>query len=177
MGENRTILVVPYHPGWSGKYQQEADKISAIFGQELISIHHIGSTAIPGMSAKPIIDMMPVVHNIDAVEIFNPAMIQLGYEPRGESGIPGRRYFVRGGDAHRTHHVHTYQPDNPEVNRHLDFRDYLITHPEEAQQYAGLKVELARQYPHDIDAYIAGKDGLIKKIIQRAHQWRARPAG
>jgi GrpB-like predicted nucleotidyltransferase (UPF0157 family) len=177
MGEMRNIVVVPYHPSWPEKYQQEAEKISAIFGQELISIHHIGSTAIPGMSAKPVIDIMPVVRDIEAVDAFNPATIQLGYEPQGENGIPGRRYFVRGGDAHRTHHVHTYQPGNPEVDHHLDFRDYLIARPEEAQQYASLKMELARQYPHDIDAYIAGKDAFIKEIIRKAHNWRARQAG
>lgn len=177
MGEMRIIVVVPYDSGWPEKYQQEAEKISAIFGQELISIHHIGSTANPGMSTKPVIDIMPVVRDIEAVDAFNPAMIQLGYEPQGENGIPGRRFFVRGGDAHRTHHVHTYQPGNPEVDRHLDFRDYLIAHPEEAQQYASLKMELARQYPHDIDAYMAGKDALIKKTIHRAHPWRAIQAG
>ncbi len=177
MGEKRNIVVVPYDPGWPEKYRQEAARISAIFGQEQISIHHIGSTAIPGMSSKPIIDIMPVVRDIEAVEAFNPAMIQLGYEPQGENGVPGRRYFVRGGNTHRTHHVHAYQPGNPEVNRHLDFRDYLIAHPEEARQYASLKIKLARQHPHDIDAYIAGKDGVIKKIIHKAHQWRARQVG
>jgi GrpB-like predicted nucleotidyltransferase (UPF0157 family) len=176
MGKIRNIVVVPYDPRWPEKYQQEAERISAIFSQEMISICHIGSTAIPGMSAKPIIDIMPVVQDIDTVEAFNPAMIQLGYDPQGENGVPGRRYFVRGGDAHRTHHVHTYQPGNPEVNRHLDFRDYLIAHPDEAQQYASLKMELARQYPHNIDAYLAGKDAFIKKTILKARQWRGRPA-
>ena len=177
MGEKRNIVVVPYDPSWPEKYQQESAKISAIFGQELISIHHIGSTSIPRMSAKPIIDIMPLVRDIEVVEAFNLAMIQLGYEPKGENGVPGRRYFVRGGDAYRTHHVHTYQPGNPEVSRHLDFRDYLVAHPEEAQQYANLKTGLARQYPHDIDAYMAGKDALIKKIIHRAHEWRAGQGG
>ena len=83
-------------------------------------------------------------------------------------------YFVKGGDLHRTHHVHTYAVGNPEVARYLDFRNYLIAHPEEAQEYARIKQQLARQFPHDIDSYMAGKDVFIKEIIQKAQKWRAR---
>jgi GrpB-like predicted nucleotidyltransferase (UPF0157 family) len=164
----RTIIVAPYNPDWPLQFRAEAAKIAAVFGPDLVSIHHIGSTAVPGLSAKPIIDMMPVVRDIAAVDLFNPAMIRLGYQPKGENGISGRRYFVKGDDASRTHHVHIYAPDNPEVKRHLDFRDYLIAHPVEAQEYAALKVELARQFPHDIESYMAGKDGFIKEIILKA---------
>ena len=174
MRKRRKIVIVPYDPCWPAMYRAEAAQLSAIFGPELISIHHIGSTSIPGLSAKPIIDMMPLVRNIERVARFDSAMIQLGYEPMGENGIPGRRYFVRGGDLHRTHHVHTYAAGNPEVARHLDFRDYLIAHPEEAQEYTRIKQQLARQFPHDIDSYMAGKDVFIKEIIQKAQKWRAR---
>jgi GrpB-like predicted nucleotidyltransferase (UPF0157 family)/RimJ/RimL family protein N-acetyltransferase len=177
MGEMRHIVVVPYDPRWPEMFRREAAKISAVLAQELISIHHIGSTSIPGLSAKPIIDIMPVVRNIEKVEIFNSAMGQLGYEARGENGIPGRRYFRKGGDASRTHHVHTYEPTNPEVRRHLDFRDYLIAHPKEAQQYASLKTALAQQFPHDINGYMAGKDAFIREIIQKAHKWRGKQSG
>lgn len=173
MARIRKIEVVPYDPRWREMYRTEAARIAAIFGAELIAIHHIGSTAVPGLNAKPIIDMMPLVRHIERVSNFDPAMIQLGYEPLGENSIPGRRFFVRGGDLNRTHHVHTYQPDHPEVARHLDFRDYLIAHPREARRYAQIKAELARQFPHDIDAYMAGKDAFIKDTIRQAQQWRA----
>lgn len=162
----RKIVVVPYNPDWPEQYRAEAVKIAAVFGPELVTIHHIGSTSVPGLSAKPIIDMMPVVCDITAVDLFNPAMIRLGYQPKGENGIPGRRYFVKGSDASRTHHVHIFALDNPEVKRHLDFRDYLIAHPAEAQRYAALKAELAWQFPHDIHSYMAGKNGFIKEAIQ-----------
>jgi GrpB-like predicted nucleotidyltransferase (UPF0157 family) len=154
-------------------FEREAAKIADIFGPELMAIYHIGSTSVPGLSAKPIIDMMPLVRNIEQVTAFNPAMIRLGYEPRGEYGIPGRRYFIKGGDEHRSHHVHTFQQDHLEVARHLDFRDYLTAHPAEAQQYAALKAGLARQFPHNIEGYMAGKDAFIKKIIEKAQLWRA----
>jgi GrpB-like predicted nucleotidyltransferase (UPF0157 family) len=170
----RKIIVVPYNPDWPVQFRAEAAKIAAIFGPDLVSIHHIGSTSVPGLSAKPIIDMMPVVRDIEGVDLFNPAMIRLGYQPRGEYGIPGRRYFVKGSDANRTHHIHIFALGNPEVNRHLDFRDYLIAHPAEAQQYAALKAELARQFPHDIEGYMAGKDDFIKETIQKAQQWQAK---
>jgi GrpB-like predicted nucleotidyltransferase (UPF0157 family) len=174
MRKRRKIVVVPYDLRWPEMYRAEAAQLTAIFGPELISIHHIGSTSIPGLSAKPIIDLMPLVRDIEMVARFDSAMIQLGYQPMGENGIPGRRYFVKGGDLNRTHHVHTYESGNPEVARHLDFRDYLIAHPEEAQEYASIKQQLARQFPHDIDSYMAGKDAFIKETIQKARQWRAR---
>jgi GrpB-like predicted nucleotidyltransferase (UPF0157 family) len=168
----RNIVIVPYDPRWPEMFRQEADAISAVFGPELISIHHIGSTSIPGMSAKPIIDIMPVMRNIESVDSFDAAMIELGYDPKGENGIPSRRHFVKGGDVDRTHHIHAYEPDNPQVARHLDFRDYLIAYPDEAEKYASLKIELARQYPHDIIGYMMGKDAFIKDIIRKAYKWR-----
>ena len=85
---------------------------------------------------------MPVVHDIERIDSFNLKMIELEYEPVGENGISGRRYFRKGGDVHRTHHVHVFQEDNKEVIRHLIFRDYLIAHPQVAQQYAALKTEV-----------------------------------
>jgi GrpB-like predicted nucleotidyltransferase (UPF0157 family) len=165
---SRTIVVVPYNPMWPQMFEEEAAKISAVFGSELISIHHIGSTSIPGLSAKPIIDIMLIVRSVEAIDAFNPAMIELGYEPMGENEIPGRRFFRKGGEIHRTHHVHTYEATNLEVKRHLDFRDYLIEHPLEAQQYGALKNELAQKFTHDIEGYINGKDAFVKEIIRRA---------
>ena len=173
MGDMRNIIIVPYNPRWPEMFQTEAKKINAVFGAELVAIHHIGSTSVPGLNAKPIIDIMPVVRDIEQVDQFNPAMVELGYEPKGEYGIPGRRYFRKGGDVHRTHHVHAFQEDNEEVTRHLIFRDYLIAHPHVAQQYAALKIEVAKQHPHDIYGYMDGKDAFIRETIQHAHQWQA----
>jgi GrpB-like predicted nucleotidyltransferase (UPF0157 family) len=170
----RHIVVVSYDPAWPEWFEAEAARIAGVFGRELVAIHHIGSTSVPGLSAKPIIDIMPVVRDIEQVAEFNPAMVRLGYEPKGEFGIPGRRYFVRGGNENRTHHVHTYGPDNPELARHLDFRDYLRAHPATAGQYATLKEELARQFPHDIQGYMAGKDAFIRETIRQAQAWRAK---
>jgi GrpB-like predicted nucleotidyltransferase (UPF0157 family) len=168
----RNIVVVRYDPLWAERFRSEAALIAGIFGEELLSIHHIGSSAILGMSAKPIIDIMPIVSNIQKVEALNSAMMRIGYQPLGEYGIAGRRFFVKGGDATRTHHVHSYQAGHPEVARHLDFRDYLADHPAEAQEYAELKAKLAGQYRNDIDGYMRGKDAFIKSILVQAQKWR-----
>lgn len=176
-GPTREVIVVAYDSQWPARFAEEAARLAPVFGRELIAIHHIGSTSIPGMAAKPIIDMLPVVWQIEAVDALNLTMEALGYAPRGEFGIPGRRYFAKGQGAQRSHHVHVFAVDHPDVARHLNFRDYLIAHPAEAEAYASLKQALARQYPHDMEAYIAGKDGLIKEIDRRAAAWRGELPG
>ena len=160
----REVIIVAYDSAWAERFREEAPRIAAAFGRELLSMHHIGSTSIPGMSAKPIIDIMPVVPDIWKMEAFNDGMIQLGYIPMGEYGIAGRRYFVKGADL-RTHHVHSYQPDNPEVKWHLDFRDCLIAHEDEARQYAELKTGLAERYRYDMETYTQGKAAFIKGVL------------
>jgi GrpB-like predicted nucleotidyltransferase (UPF0157 family) len=150
----------------------EADRITAVFGREIVAIHHIGSTTIPNISAKPIIDVLVEVQDIETIDDFNEKMTNEGYQPKGEFGIPGRRFFVKGDDATRTHHLHVFQTGHPDVERHLNFRDYMIAHPEEAQVYGRLKEELAQRFPEDIEGYMAGKDGLIKETDRKARAWR-----
>ena len=173
MREQPEVRIVTYDLAWPERFHEEAASIASIFGGELLSIHHIGSTSIPGMSAKPIIDIMPVVRDISKVETFNGAMIERGYTPMGEYGIAGRRYFIKN-PGFRTHHVHSYQPDNPEVKWHLDFRDYLDAHSDEARQYAELKIALAERHRYDMEAYTVGKAAFIKAVLARAHAWRLR---
>ncbi|WP_239635461.1 GrpB family protein [Paenibacillus sp. H1-7] len=143
----------------------------SIFGQELVDIHHIGSTSVPGLKAKPIIDIMPVVKDIKQVDSFNEQMRSLGYECMGEFGMSGRRYFRKGGD-NRTHQVHVFQADNEEdITRHLAVRDYLRTHSDDTQRYGELKESLARQFPRDIEAYMDGKDTFVKELETKALNW------
>jgi GrpB-like predicted nucleotidyltransferase (UPF0157 family) len=171
MPKLREVVIVAHDPAWAKQFREESLRIAEVFGHELLSIHHIGSTSIPGLSAKPIIDIMPVVRDISKVEAFNAGMIELGYTPMGEHGIAGRRHFVKGGDV-RTHHVHTYEPDNPEVQRHLDFRDYLIAHGEEALHYAQLKSRFAEEHRYDLEAYTKAKAPFIQAVLAKARAWR-----
>lgn len=167
----RTIEVLPYSDEWPLAFEREADQLRAVFGGELLAMHHIGSTSVPGLSAKPIIDVMPVVREIAAVDSLTDKMKELGYEAKGENGLPGRRYFQKGGDA-RTHHVHVYAEGADDIERHLAFRDYLRMHPERAREYGEWKERLARRHPADMAAYIRGKDGLVREIEKEALTWR-----
>jgi len=173
MSDMRNIYIADYDPQWIQKFEEEAELLKSIFGDLLIEIHHIGSTSIPNMPAKPIIDMMPVVYDIDKVDALNPALTELGYEPRGENGIEGRRYFSKGGELHRSHHIHAYEPTNVEVAKHLDFRDYLIAHPDVSNAYADLKRKVAQANPHDIWGYMDGKHAFIQETITKAQAWRS----
>ena len=166
----RKVEVRPYDEQWSSMFEEESRWLYEIFGAEIIEIHHIGSTSVSGLPAKPIIDMMPVVRDIHRVNDYNTAMIAGGYEPKGENGIAGRRYFQKGGD-YRTHHVHIYAWGNPEIKRHLAFRDYLRAHPDVAQEYGSLKERLSQRFLYDIESYIKGKELLASEIERKAIAW------
>ncbi|WP_053219995.1 GrpB family protein [Virgibacillus senegalensis] len=166
----RQVQVVPYKDQWPNLFLEEAVRIREVFGEEVIDIHHIGSTAVPGLAAKPIIDIMPVVRDIMQVDQYDRQMAAIGYEGKGEFGIPGRRYFRKGGD-NRSHHVHVFQQGDKGVTRHLAFRDYLRSHPDIARKYGAKKRELAGQFPTDMEAYINGKSQLVQEIEQMALAW------
>ncbi|MFC0189408.1 GrpB family protein [Fictibacillus aquaticus] len=168
------IKVTDYDLRWAAKFEEEAARIRDIFNGELVDIHHIGSTSVPELKAKPVIDMMPVVHDIEKVDAFNEKMIEIGYEPLGEAGMPGRRYFRKGGE-NRTHQIHVFQVDNQhDIGRHLAVRDYLRSHPEEAAEYGELKARLANEFPDDIVGYSEGKDEFVKNLERKAMEWRER---
>ena len=117
------VTVVPYQACWPLAYEKEAALLKEVLSGLLVSIHHIGSTAVPGLAAKPIIDILPVVTEITAVDGLSYAFTALGYEYMGEFGIPGRRYLRKGG-AHRTHQVHIFgAASQHEIERHLAVRD------------------------------------------------------
>lgn len=172
MGLMRNIRVVEYASEWPEKFAAEERRLSDALKSTLIAIHHIGSTSVPGLAAKPTIDILAVVRSLKQLDACNDAMRALGYDPKGEFGIVGRRFFTKGGDDCRTHHVHAYEPNHLEVRTHLDFRDYLRAHPDQALRYAKLKAKLADRHRNNIEAYMEGKEPLIKEILDNARQWR-----
>ncbi|HEY9881698.1 MAG TPA: GrpB family protein [Leptolyngbyaceae cyanobacterium] len=168
------VDVVPSNKDWRGLFEQESAQIRAALGKNLVAIHHIGSTSIPGIYAKPIIDILVEVQDLARVDAQTETLVVLGYEAMGEYGIPGRRYFRKHSSAGvRTHHVHTFAVGSPQVQRHLAFRDYLTAHPEDAQRYSTLKQQLAQAHPNDIEAYMDGKDGFIQEMDRKAAAWLA----
>jgi GrpB-like predicted nucleotidyltransferase (UPF0157 family) len=169
----RRVQVVPHDRQWSEQFRVEAELIAEALGGQIVAVHHIGSTAIAGISAKPTIDLLVEVRDIAQVDTLNPEMTRRGYEPKGEHGIVGRRYFSRCAGEEHTHHVHVFQVGDPQIQRHLGFRDYLRAHSEEAQAYGRLKERLALAFPEDIEAYMAGKNDFIEQIDRKARTWRA----
>ena len=174
----RKVEVVPHDPLWRDAFEAEARHVADALGENVVAVHHIGSTAIPDIYAKPVIDLLVEVRDINEVDGRGSAMESLGYEVMGEYGIPGRRYFRKDNrEGVRTHHVHAFEAGSAEVVRHLAFRDYMIAHPVDAQRYSELKRKLAEEHPQSIDGYMDGKDGFVKEIDRRAARWRTSRAG
>ena len=165
------VTVTEYDPRWEKLFEEEKRLIASILGDNAAEIYHIGSTAVHGLAAKPIIDVMPVVYSLSAVDEAKGAFEQAGYEYLGEFGIKGRRYMRKGGDE-RTHQVHVFHvSDRQNVCRHLAVRDYLRTHPDEASAYAQLKKRLAAQFPYDIESYCDGKAQFVTELERKALQY------
>ena len=166
------VRVVEYDSRWPQMFAEEAEKIQKILGENCIAVHHIGSTSVPNLAAKPIIDILPVVRDLRLVDTKNADFEALGYECMGEFGLAGRRYFRKGGDE-RTHQIHIFARESAhDIARHLAVRDYLRTFPQEAAADGGLKMRLAQQYPEDIEGYCDGKDAFVKGLEQRALAWK-----
>jgi GrpB-like predicted nucleotidyltransferase (UPF0157 family) len=167
----RKVEIEPYDNNWPLLYASEAEFLARVLGVEMVRIHHIGSTSVPGLQAKPIIDMLAEVHSIEKIDSLNTQMMASGYTPMGEYGIAGRRYYYKGSEEKHSHHLHAFQSGNMEVVRHLLFRDYLRSHTQEARKYANLKESLSAKFPHDIEAYMDGKDAFIKDLDSKASAW------
>ena len=175
MGLMQNIVVVEYNSGWPEKFAAESQCLTDALSSVLLAIHHIGSTSVPGLAAKPTIDILAVVRSLSELDVCNESMMNLGYEPKGEFGIAGRRFFAKGSDEYRTHHVHAYELGHLEIGAHLDFRDYLRVHQDQALRYAELKTNLAERHSNDIEAYTEGKTPLIKEMLENACKWRRTP--
>ena len=165
------VTVIEYDPAWPLEFEREASRIRGALGENCLEVYHIGSTSVPGLAAKPIIDILPVVRSLEAVDAAKDSLEALGYEYLGEFGIPGRRYLRKGGDE-RTHHVHVFAEENAEaIERHLAVSAYLRAHADEARAYGELKRALAARFPRDWDGYCDGKDGYVRALEARALKW------
>lgn len=165
------IKVVEYNENWEKEYKKEESNIKDILGDTLISVHHIGSTSVKGLKAKPIIDILIVAKDINKLDNYKKEFENLGYEVMGEFGISGRRYYRKGGD-NRTHQIHAFDYLNIyEIERHLIFRDYLRQNPDVCKEYGELKTKLAKLYPKNIDGYGDGKNDFVKQTEKDSIIW------
>lgn len=163
----RSIEVVDYDPAWPELFEQLRSRIWAVVNDAAVSIEHVGSTSVPNLAAKPIIDLTVVVETEAGVPLVIERLAALGYVHQGNLGIDGREAFD---SPHRrpAHHLYVCARGNLGLVNHLALRDYLRTHPDAARAYGDLKRRLASQFPHDIDRYVEGKTGVILDLLREA---------
>ena len=174
------VKIADYDPAWPAKFAEEAARLRVALGDDLVvTVEHFGSTAVPGLTAKPIIDLLVAVRSLpDMRQRGIPALEALGYAYWSEDPAPDRMFFVKGlpPNGPRTHHVHIVEPGVSQDLRlgefsfadRLLFRDVLRADSEEAQRYEALKRKLAAQFPNDREAYTNGKTDYIYGVMQKA---------
>jgi GrpB-like predicted nucleotidyltransferase (UPF0157 family) len=170
----REMVVVPYNDMWSVMYEKEKNILLDILGNLIIDIQHFGSTSIKGLSAKPIIDIMIVVNDINQIDEYNHVMEGHGYSVRGECGIEGRRYFVKlcpDNSGNHTHHIHIYQKGNPHISDELMFRDYLRIDNEAFKEYERIKIEASLKFRYSPREYVDAKYDCIMSIMDKADSY------
>ncbi|MEX2720477.1 MAG: GrpB family protein [Candidatus Wukongarchaeota archaeon] len=164
------VRIVDYDPQWPIQYEEEKDRILGVIGHIVLAIEHIGSTAVPGLGAKPIIDIMIAVRHLADAEKGIEPLKSVGYEyvPEFEDSLPERRFFWKSPPESRKYHIHMVELTSVFWQRHLLFRDYLRTRPKVAQEYYHLKKELAAKHGSDRDAYTDAKTSFIKSVEAKA---------
>ena len=172
-GVDQLITVHDYDPGWPNRFGEERRCLLGALGSIVVGIEHTGSTAVPGLEAKPIIDISVSVSQLPLEERHVAALQEIGYEYLAECGVPGRLYF-RKREPHGFN-VYVLQQESSLWDHNLLFRDYLQAHPDEARRYGSLKRKIARQAPHDLRLYTDRKGRFICRTLERAREWRRSP--
>lgn len=164
----QSVTMVDYHPEWPARFRDLRDRIAAALGSLAIAIEHVGSTSVPNMCAKPIIDLDVVVRAEDVPAAIS-AVEALGYRHEGNLGVAGREAFRWVGDFPE-HHLYVCPEGSPAIERHLLIRDYLRKHPEIAREYAGLKKQLAQKYRDNRTKYQAAKSEFVDAMLEKARK-------
>lgn len=175
MKTHRPYSIEEYDPTWKDKYSFVAKKLEPIFGDNFVEINHIGSTSILGMVAKPQIDILVVVKDLEKVKESYEALKVAGFTPRGRGYVNyDDEYFTEDtSDGRRLTSVHTLQTDNPRIKEYKNFRDYLTVNKEDRELYIATKKALYTQHRDNFAEYDPGKEKIVKQIITRANQWVA----
>ena len=164
---NKRVEVLKYDETWKQSFSEIRSAVYDALGELAVRIEHVGSTSVPGLSAKPIIDIDVVIGDRSVLGDVISKLSEIGYRYEGDLGIAGRESFSYGGKACLPeHHLYVCPKDSPELKRHIAFRDYLKTHPDVVLEYSRIKKEGALLYPYDIDKYIEHKSSFIESIYK-----------
>jgi GrpB-like predicted nucleotidyltransferase (UPF0157 family) len=176
-GDSSYENILPYNPDWAHRYEEEADKLKEVFGEELLGIEHIGSTSVPGLLAKPIIDIMVLIDSHKNAEKYIPKLEALDYpfDSTAHTDISTERHLFRKGSPTQYHLSIAYADRGSFWKRQLAFRNYLREHPEERDRYAALKQELIKKDPTGKGTYIGDKTDLINEILDKSGFVRWKP--
>ncbi len=167
----RPVIIMPYDPDWPRHFGLIRDRMAAALGATALAIEHVGSTSVPGLPAKPIIDIDIVIASTADLADAIWSLGRMGYVYRGEYGVPGRHAF-RAPDGLPEHHCYVCVTGNRELTRHLTFRDHLRRHPDRAQAYGDLKQALAARFGTDRDGYAVAKTDFVEGMLREAG-WQA----
>ena len=166
------VKLLLYNPKWKESFEKEKRRLQKVLGDLVISIEHVGSTSVPGVSAKPIIDIAIVVKSIKSSDKFTKLLQGLGYQYKQDDNVPGRLFFTKGSENKRTHYIHIIELGGKEWKNLILFRDYLLSHKQAVIAYNKLKNKLAEDYSSDRKSYTSGKNDLIGSIIKKAEESR-----
>jgi GrpB-like predicted nucleotidyltransferase (UPF0157 family) len=160
------VVVTPYDPRWPELFVESADEIRRAIGTSILGVHHVGSTSVPGLCAKPILDILVSVSDLEVALSLEPALRAIGYEFRPDEAIRDRRFFRRPcGGACRTHHLSLAEPNSRHHTATLAFRDILRDQPHLAAEYAHLKLSLAKRFSRNRPAYIDAKTEFVTRVL------------
>lgn len=161
-----TVKLASNHEFWNQAFLEEKHKVLNVLPN--VSIEHVGSTAVKNLLAKPIIDILLGYSNKNELNQIKSALTELGYQFKGEEGVEGRSFFVKGSEDKREFYLHAFPKDHEEYKNHLKFRNWLRKHPEDAEKYSKLKKQLADKYPKDRKSYTSGKNQFISSSLKKA---------
>ncbi len=159
------VELVPYDEKWESEYNEEKELLCRLLKDYLVEIHHIGSTSIKGLCAKPVIDILAVIKDLKDIPKIEEILKDYDYENRGPQGIEDRMFFAKGPEDARSHYIHFTEPNSDTYYNQVYFKRYLEEHPEYIQEYAALKKDLAAKYKDERPKYTQGKNDFIKKVI------------
>lgn len=164
------VELAEYNSNWKKEYEKEEKLLKEVLGDRIIEIHHIGSTSIEGLKAKPVIDIIVVINRLDEINEIEEMLKPYDYENRGQQGVPDRYFFAKGPEDERSHYIHFVEPNSKTYYNQIYFKKYLIEHPEYIKKYCDLKQELAEKYADERPKYTAGKNEFITSVINLAKE-------